>query len=812
MRRTESFVHAYRRSFLSVSTNRYCNNNHLIELVIIVLILTVVSQAIGADPLVPPPLPDVPPFISETYSSDENSNHIQDKLEIPAGTRPLPPSPIGPIEPPPIIEPPVIEMVDVQLTFSTQITQQQIDDFLGIGGEITYIYKSISYGWRGRIPESNIKLLPDLMGPTMVIVEEPPKMVLDMDIATQTGRVRPIWLQGFAGNPSGFNGDESITIGFIDTGIDASHQDLSDRKAYWHDFSDEGYENPIDIEQHGTHIAGIALGMRKGRLDEERLFYNISYTEIGNLEYVQENSFLPSPIQLISGKYTFTSRAEWIGGGQTLLYHVSRPKGNMTKSWSAVSDPVSGRSGLLLSSSIDLSDDTLYATALLSTGGSVRDFVITNSVRGTVYQYLSNFRGVAPECRWAAAKYKSSQNNESFANIALQRLVNNRVNLNIKIVNISLSVSKEYNGGIADSLRAEVNSAVNNGILVVVSAGNNGRESIRRDREISDPGNAEMALTVGACNDRNQLTDYSSQGIDLRPLNFEPEPSTGIGHKPDLIAPGGSYYDDYYYTGIMSIDSGSSDGPAFDDKQSNDYRNAIGTSMATAFTAGCAALVIDAMQQKGIQWDFYSSYHPRYVKMVLCATATETNADRENDMFNPTLQQASDGPNGFPRGKDQYEGYGIINPDAAVEAVYLTHGWGTEENCTLGSGPYDRRAWARTVRLSAGSTYLINLYTSIAPVAPVISDANNLIAIPPGQETSGSDVDFDLYLYSAEPSPTGTPEILTASTTEKPIGRSKEYAKSILYRATDDSNALLVVKRVSGPRGNFRLESWAIRP
>jgi len=36
--------------------------------------------------------------------------------------------------------------VDVELIFTEQINQKQIDDFIEIGGEITYLYKTVSYG------------------------------------------------------------------------------------------------------------------------------------------------------------------------------------------------------------------------------------------------------------------------------------------------------------------------------------------------------------------------------------------------------------------------------------------------------------------------------------------------------------------------------------------------------------------------------------------------------------------------------------------------------------------------------------------
>lgn len=135
-----------------------------------------------------------------------------------------------------------------------------------------------------------------------------------------------------------------------------------------------------------------------------------------------------------------------------------------------------------------------------------------------------------------------------------------------QVVNMSLG-SKECQGGpdVCPECRA-VKRLTDQGILVVVAAGNSGPDA----NTIGCPGSAPDAITVGAIDRDGKVASFSSRGGDRFP------------NKPDVAAPG------------VNILSGTSRGSSIDngDPQAGfGYAAISGTSMATPHIAGLAALL-----------------------------------------------------------------------------------------------------------------------------------------------------------------------------------------------------------------------------
>lgn len=194
-------------------------------------------------------------------------------------------------------------------------------------------------------------------------------------------------------------------------------------------------------------------------------------------------------------------------------------------------------------------------------------------------------KGVAPDANLIAYKVLNSYGSGYLSTIisAIDTAIGTRFdqdNTNdIDVINLSLgaycgSTGDQYSDycGPNDPLSTAVDNAAKSGIVVAVAAGNGGRYGDL----ISSPGTASKAITVGAIDKSKKIADFSSKGpVIWRGIDLK---------KPDIVAPGVSICSAELF-GLVYLDNRCID---------DSHISLNGTSMATPYAAGLAALVIQA--------------------------------------------------------------------------------------------------------------------------------------------------------------------------------------------------------------------------
>ncbi|HEU5140371.1 MAG TPA: S8 family serine peptidase [Bacillales bacterium] len=313
------------------------------------------------------------------------------------------------------------------------------------------------------------------------------------------------------------------------------------------------------------------------------------------------------------------------------------------------------------------------------------------------------YKGVAPGAALVGVKVLDSRGSGSLSDVTagINWAVEHQDQYGIEILSLSLGTTGCSDG--TDMTSDAVNQAVEAGLTVTVAAGNAGPQECT----VGSPGAAAKVISVGAGSDLGQggffLAEFSSRG-----------PTADGRIKPDIFAPGYK---------ITAADANTGDG----------YVTYSGTSMATPFTAGVAALMLDANP----------SLTPSQLKQDIYSTAVDWG----------------------PKGKDIDYGYGRLDAYEAIEAAGGLNG----TNIAVPDHVYKADSLPGS---GSSDSYSFNVDNAKYPVAVtmIIPDWQNTFAI-------FTDPDFDVYLYG----PSGN-MVASSETTARQETISFNPSKTGTYR------------------------------
>jgi serine protease AprX len=273
-------------------------------------------------------------------------------------------------------------------------------------------------------------------------------------------------------------------------------------------------------------------------------------------------------------------------------------------------------------------------------------------------------RGIAPNAHIISLKVLGTNGSGTDSGViaAIQQAIALKAQYNIRVINLSLGrpVTVSY---LRDPLCQALQQAWQAGIVVVVAAGNNGRDNSHGTYgygTITAPGNSPFVITVGAMNTNGTLS-----ATDDKIATYSSKGPTSIDHiaKPDLVAPGNRIFSlsegtSWFAKSYPGNDVSKTDIFGTNAVAPSGYYVMSGTSMAAPMVSGAAALMI----QKD------PSLTPDQVKARLMESATR---------FAPGFSTATDPVTGVTY-TDEYDlftvGAGYLNIPAALADTDLLSG------------------------------------------------------------------------------------------------------------------------------------------
>jgi subtilisin family serine protease len=466
-------------------------------------------------------------------------------------------------------------------------------------------------GFAGVIPIENISEykseFPNINIETDEIIE------VQMNYASiQTQSVNSTWYI------NGYKGDTNSSIAVLDSGVNLNHDFLQGRITGWQDFI--GQDPMTDDNGHGTFISSVIAGTGTSTYNSSSPSMVNLYGNYSHLDLFDE--YLPSKNYSVKIFSTNISKADSIIAiNSTSNFQLSE----IDEFWfelyldsslvnsSHIQNP---NQYYAINHNISLSGKGIYDLYIKyhKKTNSIPLFSFNSSVSffpESYTEHFNHFTGIANATNILAYKIVNQSGKGYVSDLisALASVIKNRTTHHI----ISVCLSIGTLGDDVTAINAVIDEVIEKHILVIIAAGNKGIEGSEPFNKL---GMNKNAIVVGAINDKDQITTYSSMGRDI---------GDGI-LKPDIVAPGGSIVapGGSKIPGHRSIISA--------DAKSNESTALFGTSISTAIVSAAINILIEAKWGNWTEWDNQDlSKWVKILKAILLMTASETNLEREND-------------------------------------------------------------------------------------------------------------------------------------------------------------------------------------
>ncbi|UJG42707.1 MAG: S8 family serine peptidase [Candidatus Heimdallarchaeum endolithica] len=295
------------------------------------------------------------------------------------------------------------------------------------------------------------------------------------------------------------------TVAILDTGINLNHFMFDEEQlVHWKDFvgssvdeENDLYDEPTDVNGHGTAVSSIIAGKNNSALN-----YSFSF-------YTEPRYFVPVKKFYLRPNETLDCSFHWEEGIEIRIFLVDgRGIENI--------DSVRVDTGEYHYVYTSKEEKTRYLE--LSVGNL--DEENGAYINGTIhYPLLEEYTGICPGAKIIALKVLDDEGKTTYDTVldALDYLKTIKEQYNITVVNLSFRLDSQVM-----NIDDKINELADEGLVVVATSGDEGSNSY-----INSPGTAKKAITVGNAN-KNGKIEPSAHG------------NTYYGLKPDLMAFGGS--------------------------------------------------------------------------------------------------------------------------------------------------------------------------------------------------------------------------------------------------------------------------------